>query len=93
MVSYKGTQFVAYYDKDVYVVLGKQKIDACHWETKRTPYRENTSDANNTIGIMVDGDSYLHISWDHHNNELHYCKSIRPGPLELSEKIARDRLK
>jgi hypothetical protein len=36
---------------------------------------------------MVDGDGYLHMAWDHHNNPLNYCKSISPGSLELTERL------
>jgi hypothetical protein len=36
---------------------------------------------------MVDGDGYLHVAWDHHNNPLRYCKSIQPGSLVLTEKL------
>jgi hypothetical protein len=41
------------------------------------------SDAHNVISIMVDGDGYLHMAWDHHNDPLHYAKSIYPGSLDL----------
>ena len=37
---------------------------------------------------MVDGDGYLHLSFDHHGNKLNYCKSTAPGALTLGEKEA-----
>jgi hypothetical protein len=32
---------------------------------------------------MTDGEGYLHISWDHHNNPLNYTKSVKPGSIDL----------
>jgi len=35
---------------------------------------------------MVDGDGFLHMAWDHHNNALNYCKSIAPGSIDMGPK-------
>ncbi len=37
---------------------------------------------------MVDGAGYLHIAWDHHNNQLHYAKSTSPGSLTLTRQLS-----
>jgi len=37
---------------------------------------------------MIDGDGYLHMSWDHHGHKLNYCKSLKPGSLEMGEKLS-----
>jgi hypothetical protein len=87
LVTFGDTQFISFYNKDRYVVLGKRKLSTSKWELKQTPYQGNTADAHNTISMMVDGDGYLHLSWDHHNNPLRYAKSIKPGSLELTEKM------
>lgn len=84
LVSYQDTQYISYYDSERYVVLGKRKLGTTQWQIKRTAYRGNAADAHNTISIMVDGDGYLHLAWDHHNNVLHYCRSVQPGSLELT---------
>ena len=76
LVTFADTQFIAYYDNERYVVLGKRKLGSNQWQLKRTPYQGNTADAHNTISLMVDGAGYLHLSWDHHNNPLRYCKSV-----------------
>jgi hypothetical protein len=88
LVSFKDTQFISFYDKDAYVVLGKRRHGSNQWIMKRTAYKGNAADAHNSISIMVDGDGYLHVAWDHHNNALRYCKGIEPGSLEMTEKIA-----
>lgn len=35
---------------------------------------------------MVDGNGFLHLSWDHHANPLRYCRSVAPGSLILGDK-------
>jgi hypothetical protein len=87
LVTFKDTQYIAFYDAGSYVVLGKRKSGTEQWVLKRTRYKGNTADAHNMISIMVDGDGYLHMSWDHHNNQLRYCRSVQPGSLEMTEKM------
>ncbi len=87
LVTFRDTQFIAFYNQDKFVVLGKRKTGTGNWILKQTPYKGNVADAHNSISIMADSDGYLHISWDHHNNSLNYCKSIAPGSLELTDKI------
>jgi hypothetical protein len=83
LVTYRDTQFIAFYDIDRYVVLGKRKLHTARWQLQRTPYRGNAADAHNIISIMVDGRGYLHMAWDHHNHPLHYSRSVQPGSLEM----------
>lgn len=87
LVSFGNWQYIAYYDRKGFVVLGKRKLNDAKWELEQTPYKGNTSDAHNAISIMADGEGYLHIAWDHHNNALHYARSKRPGLLELTEEM------
>ncbi|MCW3089354.1 MAG: neuraminidase [Ferruginibacter sp.] len=87
LVTFRDTQYIAYYNAERFVVLGKRKTGASKWQLYITPYKGNAADAHNTISIMVDGAGFLHIAWDHHNNPLNYCKSIRPGSLELTDRL------
>ncbi len=87
LVTYRDTQFIAYYNQNRFVMLGKRKLGSSAWTLKQTPYQGNTNDAHNDISIMVDGEGYLHMSWDHHNNTLRYARSIAPLSLELTEKM------
>lgn len=86
LVTYKDIQFIAFYDLDGYLVLGKRLLGTTDWTINKTPFKGNVKDAHNSISIMVDGDGYLHVSWDHHGNGLNYAKSILPESLELGEK-------
>ncbi len=87
LVTHNNTQFISFYDAKGFVVLGKRQLGDQQWETRKTAYKGNIRDAHNTISIMVDGDGYLHLSWDHHNNPLNYCRSKEPLSLEMSEKL------
>jgi hypothetical protein len=87
LVTHGDTQFIAYYDKDAAVVLGKRKLGTDRWELKRTPYRGNAGDAHNSISIMADGAGVLHMAWDHHDNGLRYARGVSPGALELTARM------
>lgn len=88
LVTHKDTQFVAYYDREGFLCLGKRSLKDKQFTIRRTPYRGNVNDAHNSISIMADGNGYLHVSWDHHGHPLRYAKSIVPYSLELTEKLA-----
>jgi beta-glucanase (GH16 family) len=83
VVSQGQNQYVAYYDSAGYVTLGKRHLPAGPWQTQRTQYQGNVKDAHNVISLMADGAGYLHLSFDHHNNPLRYCRSTAPGSLTM----------
>ncbi|GGK72347.1 BNR repeat-containing protein [Rufibacter glacialis] len=87
LVTFQGTQYTAWYDSDRSVMLAKRKSGAETWEVVKTDLKGNASDAHNTISLMVDGHGFLHLSWDHHNHPLNYARSVRPGALQLTEKM------
>jgi hypothetical protein len=84
LCSYQDTQYISYYNKNGFVVLGKRTIPSAKWDLYTTTLRGNVSDAHNSISMMVDGDGFLHLSWDQHNSELRYCRSVEPGSLEMT---------
>lgn len=87
LVSFGDTQYIAFYNNQRYVVLAKRKLGSEQWQLQQTPFQGNATDAHNMISIMVDGDGFLHVSWDHHNNPLRYARSVSPGSLMLTEKM------
>jgi len=87
LVTHKDQQYIAYYDPESYLTLGKRKVGETEWEIKPSQYKGNTSDAHNIISLMVDGEGYLHVAFDHHGHPLNYCMSVGPGSLELGDKI------
>lgn len=88
LVTHGDAQYVAYYDAQRYLVLGKRKLGSTQWTVRRSAWQGNAADAHNAISIMVDGAGYLHVSWDHHNNPLRYARGVAPGSLELGPKLA-----
>lgn len=81
-------QYVAFYDETGHVVLARRVLGSAEWEIQQTPLTGNVADAHNCISLMVDGDGYLHLSWDHHNNRLRYVRSVSPGSLELTDLLS-----
>ena len=88
LASFKDVQFIAFYDAEGYVVIGKRNLKDTVWQLQKTIYKGNIKDAHNCISIAVDGEGYLHMAWDHHNNQLHYCKSVTPLSLELTSQMS-----
>ncbi|MBN2244642.1 MAG: BNR repeat-containing protein [Candidatus Aminicenantes bacterium] len=87
VVTHEDTQYAAFYDADTNVVLAKRRLGTAEWEIRKTPYKGRIQDAHNSISIMVDGNGYLHVSWDHHGSPLNYCRSKTPDSLDLTEKM------
>lgn len=87
LVSQANSQYIAYYNNAGYVMLGKRILTDTTWQVKQTTFKGNVADAHNVISIMVDGEGYLHMAWDHHNNTLRYCRSLSPGSLDMTEKL------
>jgi hypothetical protein len=85
LVTHGDQQFIAYYDADARVVLGRRRLGSDAWELATTAFTGNAHDAHNSISLMADGEGYLHLSWDHHNNSLRYARSVRPGSLEMGD--------
>ncbi|MDR7331206.1 BNR repeat-containing protein [Roseateles asaccharophilus] len=87
LVTHADHQYIAYYDAEARVVLGKRRLGSDSWELHTTAFTGNARDAHNSISLMVDGTGYLHLSWDHHNNALRYARSLRPGGLEMGDRL------
>src|SRR4051812_26111876 len=69
LTSYKNVQFISYYDEQGFVVIGKRKLNEKKWQLKTTDYKGDISDAHKSISIAIDGNGFLHMAWDQHNNQ------------------------
>ena len=85
LVTHGDTQYIAYYDADGTLVIGKRLLGTSSWQLNRTQYSGNVTDAHNVISIGVDGEGFVHVSWDHHGHPLRYCRGIAPESLVLGE--------
>ncbi|MFD2337189.1 BNR repeat-containing protein [Pedobacter mendelii] len=88
LVTFKNYQYAAYYDAEQFVVLAKRATGAKVWQSKRTQYTGDATDAHKSISIIIDGSGFLHVAWGQHNNSLNYAKGISVGSLELGEKLS-----
>lgn len=86
LVTFNNTQFIGFYNAVGKLVLGKRELGSKKWELVETAFRGNVHDAHNSISIMVDGNGYLHVAWDHHGNALNYACSVAALSLQLSKK-------
>jgi BNR repeat-containing family member len=78
IVSYGGYQYAAFWNTSRHVVLGRRILPTGAWSTlELADYTLSADDAHNTISIGIcPGDGTLHLSFDHHGNNLHYRKSV-----------------
>lgn len=77
ILSYKGYQYTVYYNMTRNVTLARRKMPVGAWEEVVLPYRNTANDAHNTISIGISaGDGRIHLSYDHHNDPLHYSYSV-----------------
>lgn len=83
VTTHGNTQYTCFYDPDGYVTIGRRHLDSDKWDVRRTQYKGNVADAHNVISMAVDGDGYLHLSFDHHGHPLKYCRSVAPDSLAL----------
>jgi hypothetical protein len=87
LVTFRNTQYIAFYDDSANVIIGKRELNEDKWQFHRTGFQGNVNDAHNVICIMADGDGYLHMAWNQHNNNLHYCRSVSPGSLTFTQQM------
>ena len=78
IVSHGGYQYVAFWNTARHVVLGRRALPTGTWSTlELADYTNSADDAHNTISLGIcPGDGTLHLSFDHHGNDLHYRKSV-----------------
>ncbi len=85
VVSDDRFQFASWYDSLGFVIVARRLVGTTDWEKRKTRMKGNVNDAHNIISIILDGEGFLHLAWDHHNGPLKYCGSIEPGGMEFTE--------
>jgi hypothetical protein len=78
-------QFASYYNANGHIVIAQRTIGKTDWKQTVTDMTGNIKDAHNMISMIADGEGYLHISWDHHNNVLHYARSKTPYSADFEK--------
>lgn len=86
VACFNNTQFTSWYDSLGYVVLAKSTLGSDSWTVSKTQYTGDVEDAHCSISIAVDGNGYVHMSWDHHGHALRYCMSTDSLGLTMGSK-------
>lgn len=78
LLSAGNRQFVIYYAPDGNVVVGARDLTSDKWDLARQTFKGNVKDSHNDAVLGISSDGLIHISYDHHNNRLHYRVSQKP---------------
>lgn len=77
LVSFRGWQYTVYYNLERKVCIARRKLPAGQWNEVVLPYKNNRDDAHNVITMGIcKKDGSIHLACDHHNDPLHYCRSV-----------------
>jgi len=71
-------QFVIYYAPEGNVVVGERELPGDKWDLAVQSFKGNVRDAHNVAVLGISADGLLHVSYDHHDNPLHYRVSRKP---------------
>ncbi len=79
VISYGNYQYSAYWDADKVLVVTRRdlrdhQVQAMRLEQHHLTINPNDRHRNIVLGISP-GDGRLHLSWDHHANDLRYTKT------------------
>ena len=85
VTSRGDTRYCCFYNPEGYVTVARRRPGDDAWEVRPTRYKGNVADAHNVISMAVDGEGYLHLSFDHHGHPLRYCRSIAPDTLAFGD--------
>src|SRR5687768_7342562 len=84
LISYKGYQYVTYYNAARRVCIARRKLPDGAWQVIRlSDYRfsyarNQDNDAHNTISMgLCKKDGTIHLAFDHHASPLHYSVSVK----------------
>jgi hypothetical protein len=72
-------QYATYYDPTGQVVVARRALNGKEWDTRILPITGNIHDAHNDVVLGLSGDGVLHLSYDHHNQPLHYRSAADPA--------------
>ncbi len=78
IVTRDNFQICAYYDNEGFLIICKRDLNNGNLEKHQLEKDNNTFDAHNSISIGIDGENYIHISYDNHTSKLKYRRSMKP---------------
>ena len=79
VATFGNQQFAAFYEPvsdGGNVVVARRTLDSHTWVRTPTSFlATNLSDPHDNVGLAIDGDGIMHLSWGHHNHNLRYARS------------------
>lgn len=94
IVTFGDFQYTVYWDADRTFVLARRDLRDDTVQTVPMPRYKLTSDdrhRNTCLGVSA-ADGRLHLSWDHHNNQLHYTRTRAGFLTNPSKQISADEI-
>lgn len=79
LLTYKGYQYVSYYDEERFIRMARRRSGAGQWEVLQLrDYVSKTNDSHNSVNFgIAPADGTIHLAFDHHADDLHYRVSIQ----------------
>jgi hypothetical protein len=97
IVSWKGYQYTVYWAADRVLTVARRCLESDEVQRVRLedyvlaaglPESQQSNGHRNTVLGISPGDGRLHLSWDHHNNDLNYTRSRAGLITEPPERIS-----
>lgn len=78
IITYNGYQYTAFWNTNRHVVFARRELPSGEWKKfEFVDYTNTANDAHNTISIGIcPNDGTIHLSFDHHGDDLHYRRSV-----------------
>ena len=83
LVSDGKYQYIAFYDGDHNMTVGKRKLTETEWDFARLPERVGW-DTHNRVVLFRDRKGYLHITGNMHCAPLRYYRTKAPANILLN---------
>ncbi|HDP33934.1 MAG TPA: hypothetical protein ENN29_02365 [Candidatus Hydrogenedentes bacterium] len=78
-------QFVAFYDAERRMTVGRRHLDDTHWEFHRLPETLGW-DSHNYVTMTIDDDGYIHLCGNMHVKPLVYFRTAEPLDIGAFER-------
>jgi hypothetical protein len=80
LISDGEYQYIAFYDGDHQMTVGKRKLSETEWDFVKLPERVGW-DTHNRVVLFQDRKGYLHITGNMHCASLRYYRTKAPGDI------------
>ncbi|MGI6455158.1 MAG: BNR repeat-containing protein [bacterium] len=86
LISDGEYQYIAFYDPEHQMTVGKRKLGTADWEFAKLPEKVGW-DTHNKVVIFMDREGMLHVTGNMHNHPLKYYRTRSPGDIHSFEPI------